>query len=39
MSWKIEGKRQDTILIGENQKVAFDAVLEEAGVKLARPGN
>ena len=39
MSWKIEVKRQDTILIDEHQKVAFDAVLEEPGAKLARPGN
>lgn len=39
MYWKIDGKKQDTILIGETQKAALDAVLKEAGVKLARPGN
>ena len=39
MYWKIDGKKQDTILIGETQKAALDAVLKEAGVTLARPGN
>lgn len=39
MYWKIDGKKQDTILIGAKQKAALDAVLKEAGVKLARPAN